>query len=136
MNLSFLKEKKNKYIVWILLGVLVLVMALPMKNDTKSTLLSETETIEPKEVEERLKRVLSVMEGVGDVEVMVTTKNTESSLFSEERNLGEVQGVVIVAQGADEPTVNAKILEAVKALFGIDAHKISIIKMRPKEVGK
>jgi len=136
MNLSFLKEKKNKYIVWILLGVLVLVMALPMKNDTKSTLLSETETIEPKEVEERLKRVLSVMEGVGDVEVMVTTKNTESSLFSEERNLGEVQGVVIVAQGADEPTVNAKILEAVKALFGIDAHKISIIKMSPKEVGK
>ena len=136
MNLSFLKEKKNKYIVWILLGVLVLVMALPMKNDTKSTLLSETETIEPKEVEERLKHVLSVMEGVGDVEVMVTTKNTESSLFSEERNLGEVQGVVIVAQGADEPTVNAKILEAVKALFGIDAHKISIIKMSPKEVGK
>ena len=39
----------------------------------------------------------------------------------------------MVAEGAGIPTVNAKISEAVKALFSVDAHKISIVKMRSQE---
>ena len=132
MNLSFLKDKKNKYLIWILLGVLVLVMAIPVGNSGKMTEGAQEEHTVT--LESRLKHVLSRMEGVGEVEVMITTENTSAGLFSENQNEGKVMGVVVVAQGANEPTVNAKILEAVKALFGIDAHKISIIKMSPKEV--
>lgn len=134
MNLSFLKEKKNKYIIWILLGVLVLVMAIPTGNTTEKSNVDSNTNVQG-DLEERLKNVLSSMEGVGEVEVMITTQEKENSLFETENVGGEVLGVVVVAQGAGTATVDKKILEAVEALFGIEAHKISIVKMKSMEVG-
>ena len=43
---------------------------------------------------------------------------------------GEVTGVLIVAEGADNSVTIQKIQEAVMALFQIDAHKIRIMKMK------
>ena len=134
MNLSFLKEKKNKYIIWILLGVLVLVMAIPTGNTTEKSNVDSNTNVQG-DLEERLENVLSSMEGVGEVEVMITTQEKENSLFETENVEGEVLGVVVVAQGAGTATVDKKILEAVEALFGIEAHKISIVKMKSMEVG-
>lgn len=85
------------------------------------------------DLEGQLKKVLSAMEGVGDVEVMITAKNTSNSLFGTESDDLNICGVVVVAEGAGIPSVNAKISEAVKALFSVDAHKISIVKMRSQE---
>ena len=49
-------------------------------------------------------------------------------------NVGQkVSGVVVVAEGAGSASVNARISDAVKALFSIDVHKISIVKMRAQE---
>ena len=135
MNFSFLKEKGSKYIIWILLGVLVLIMAIPVgkEEDSKSGTTSSDTAIQG-EMELQLKKVLTSMEGVGEVEVMITSKSKKTDLFSDEYEDGEVLGVVVVAQGAGNPTIDAKILDAVKALFGIEAHKISIVKMRSQEV--
>ena len=135
MNFSFLKEKGSKYIIWILLGVLVLIMAIPVgkEADSKSGTTSSDTAIQG-EMELQLKKVLTSMEGVGEVEVMITSKSKKTDLFSDEYEDGEVLGVVVVAQGAGNPTIDAKILDAVKALFGIEAHKISIVKMRTQEV--
>ena len=44
-----------------------------------------------------------------------------------------VAGVVVSAQGGDNLTINKNITEAIQALFGIDAHKIKIIKMSSQE---
>lgn len=44
-----------------------------------------------------------------------------------------VAGVVVSAQGGDNLTINKNITEAIQALFGIDAHKIKIIKMSSRE---
>lgn len=41
----------------------------------------------------------------------------------------EVEGVVVCVRGADEGKINKNITEAIQALFGIDVHKIKIIKM-------
>ncbi len=41
----------------------------------------------------------------------------------------KVKGVLVSAQGGDNQTVKKNITEAIQALFGIDAHKIKIIKM-------
>lgn len=41
----------------------------------------------------------------------------------------QVEGVVVVAQGAGNGTVNQNITEMVQALFGIDAHKVKVVKM-------
>ena len=134
MNISFLKEKGNKYLVYILVGVLVLVVLFPtnsISNVEKQTVTQENTT--EGELEGQLKRVLSAMEGVGTVEVMITTQNTRESLFGDENDSPSVCGVVVVAEGAGVPSVNARISEAVKALFSVDAHKISIVKMRSQE---
>jgi hypothetical protein len=61
---------------------------------------------------------------------------TEDPYYSEETEEGEVLGVVVVAEGAGRAAVDAKIMTSVEALFGIEAHKISIVKMRSQEVGK
>ena len=128
MKFSFLKEKGSKYLIWILLGVLLLIMVIPASGN-KTQAVTKTESITQGDMEESLKRVLMAMEGVGKVEVMITTLPGNQSLFGEEEDAPLVCGVVVVAQGAGDALVESRILEAVKALFGIDSHKISIVKM-------
>ena len=133
INMSFLKEKGNKYLVFIIIGLLVLVLAIPNGDigvgETKIT----SQTVGQSELESQLERVLSVMEGVGEVDVMITVESTGSSLFGESSNTQKVCGVVIVAEGAGNSIVEARISNAVKALFSIDAHKISIVKRAMQE---
>lgn len=43
-----------------------------------------------------------------------------------------VEGVVVVAQGAGDGTVNKNITEMVQALFGVEAHKVKVVKMTQK----
>lgn len=40
-----------------------------------------------------------------------------------------IEGVIVSAQGGDNPNVNKNITEAIQALFGIEIHKIKVIKM-------
>ena len=42
----------------------------------------------------------------------------------------EVRGVLVIAQGADDPRIVAEIKEAAMALFHLDAHKIKVMKMK------
>ena len=132
MNISFLKEKGNKYLIYILMGLLVLVFCIPSGSGKTSN--NETFSASQQDgMEAQLESVLSAMEGVGKVKVMIATEKKGSALFSEESSSEKVLGVVIVAEGAGNPSVDARILNAVKALFSIDAHKISIVKMRSQE---
>lgn len=45
----------------------------------------------------------------------------------------QVEGVVVVAQGAGTGTINENITEMVQALFGIEAHKVKVVKMMSDE---
>lgn len=132
MNISFLKEKGNKYVVYILLGALVLVLLIPT-GAKDSLAVDEAESSVDITLEQQLENVLSAMEGVGEVEVMITTEDSENTLFGSTESGQRVTGVVVVAEGASSAAVNARISEAVKALFSIDAHKISIVKMKSEE---
>ena len=40
-----------------------------------------------------------------------------------------IRGVLVVAQGGGDPVIVQNITEAVMALFGIEAHKIKVMKM-------
>ena len=126
MNLSFLKEKKNKYLVGGLLVLLVFVIFIPTAKEQNEITLYENAS--STDLELQLKRVLSAMEGVGQVEVMITFESEESSFFGTTTSGGKVCGVVVVADGAGNAVVETRILNAVKALFPIEAHKISIVK--------
>lgn len=46
----------------------------------------------------------------------------------------EIEGVLVVAEGAGNGTVNRTIVEIAQALFGVEAHKVKVVKMRPETV--
>lgn len=119
--------KKTDYIVIMLCGLLLLVIATPtgskinLKNGVKDNLAATSDEI-------RLKNVLEKMNGVGRVEIMINKKEEQkTNLFGDEKQ--QVEGIVVVAEGADYPSVNKDIMEAIMALFDVEAHKIKIVKM-------
>ncbi len=134
---KLLHMKKQDWIVVILIGILLLVAALPSAG-TKETAgaLKTSEGEETlsyrRELEKELCEILSDMTGVGNVNVMITLEEENSSCFSTNRT-GEVEGVVVVAEGGDNPVVANEILEVVMSLFPVDAHKITIVKMKVSE---
>ena len=72
---------------------------------------------EQTEQEEKLAGILSEMEGVGEVEVIIFTKEN-------------VPSVLILAEGADNPVVMIRIKQAVKAVLQTDDSKIKIEKKK------
>ncbi len=119
---------KNNLLIIALVGVMLLVIAMPV-GKSKSTLPTvQTDEQESIEVEERLEKVLKNTEGVGEVRVMITGCDQGSAF--DEKESGNVQGVVVVAEGAEDAAVKKKIQDIVLALFPIEAHKIEIVKMK------
>ena len=48
-------------------------------------------------------------------------------------NSARVEGVGVVAQGGDQTQVQKNISDVIQALFGIEAHKIKVVKMKREE---
>lgn len=176
--------KKDQLLIFLLAGILLLIIALPAGET------GEEETFTPDNKEEggyqeeayaraleaRLEKILSEMDGAGEVAVMITLKSSSEQVVEkdteerketvtesdsqggqrttqntdykevavyggDERNGGQtpyiskrlsprVEGVVVIAPGGDNAVVVKNITEAVQALFGIDTHKIRIVKGR------
>jgi hypothetical protein len=69
-------------------------------------------------LEERVSEMCSLTEGVGGAKVMIT--------YSEE---GDVYAVAVLCEGADSVAVRERITHLVCSLFGIGAHRVSILKI-------
>lgn len=168
------KEVKKKYwppgkdqlLILVLLGLLLAVIAVPAENGQEESEKPEEETVRAADsseadycsrLEERLEALLSRVEGVGQVEVMLTLEGgrekrvEKDAAVSEQESREEtvyeelsgrertpyvtleinpkVEGVLVIAEGGGNSRIRQEILEAAQALFGIDAHKIKIMKM-------
>ncbi|HJC64009.1 MAG TPA: stage III sporulation protein AG [Candidatus Blautia merdavium] len=148
--------KKEKLAVILLTGLLLLIVALPVREEDKE----EEQTLPQKEqeageqdwqekMEARLTKVLEQVEGVGKTEVFLTCEGTEQKVVEKDENstvyekdakgnqspyvttevYPRVTGVLVVAQGGGDPVTVQKIQEAVEALFQVEAHKIKVMKM-------
>jgi len=179
------KEKKfgkDKGLILLLAGVLLLIIAMPAGEDKtpKEEKVSREENSSGQVTEEayidrlesRLEETLSRMDGAGNVTVMITLQSSsekvvEKDTESDEESVTEtdsqggsrttkkrtnredavyegeekipyiskelsprIEGVVVIAPGGDNAVVVKNITEAVQALFGIDTHKIRIVKGR------
>ena len=158
--------KKDQLMILILAGLLLAVIAVPVeqkeeREDTETpAVLEETKTREEEyesRMEQRLEELLEKVEGVGQVQVMLTFEGSgekkvekdvsstgqesrEETVYQEqgsseripyvtsERN-PKAAGVLIIAEGGGNSRIRQEILEAAQALFGIEAHKIKIMKM-------
>ena len=117
--------------------------------------LSDLEKYEA-QTEQKLEELLSTVDGAGQVRVMLTWEGSserqvekdrisnvdsvEEETIYQENDSGKypyvvswtnpkVTGVLVIAEGGGNTKVKAEILEAVQALFGIEPHKIKIMKM-------
>lgn len=161
---------RQKWVVCILLGVLLMVIAIPV--DTKENKEEKEEEEQAQEgvadyertMEDRVEDILSQVEGVGEVKVMITLEDEGESIVEKddsketsskeqgEESLNEsttqtttvfsgedpyetkvitpkIRGICVVAQGAKKNETRVKIYQSIQALFGVEAHKISIIEM-------
>lgn len=199
--------RKDNLIVMILVGVLLVIIALPTKDssgadsqqterentesrlsdgnspgnkisdDSMEIVAADSDEEYARQLEQRLRDILSQMEGVGKVRVMITLSSSrelvvekeqpylrsstnendaeggsrlvsqleteENTVYRTDGNVSEpyviktlppqVEGVVVVAQGAGSGTVNRTIVELVQALFGVEAHKVKVVKMEMAE---
>ncbi len=195
------KMKKDQWLILFLTGVLLLIVAMPAgksssktaKQQNAQTEIAQTngtgsgESDYEKTLETRLAQILEGMDGVGNVQVMITfqdqgesvvekdvtmrqdagtgssgqdsaggttdssgrgssnsgsRESSESTVFAQSDGdetpfvnkeiLPKIDGVLIVAEGGADASVRKNISEAVEALFGLDAHKIKIVKMKTK----
>ena len=199
------KFTKNNFLIIILVGILLLVIAWPVKDDSdnseqginsaiqsgqldskrdiinlQSDYVQDTDENSWKDgedlyayasyLETSLEEMLSTMDGVGKVRVMITLENLGETVIEKDKNTirnsttevdsaggsrnttdfsdveetvygvnnspyiskmmtPSIQGVVVSAQGGGNEKVVKNITEAIQALFGIEAHKIKIVKM-------
>lgn len=168
---------KNRWVIFLLVGLLLLVIAIPTEEQSPEPVVQTTpvaadEQDKAEKMAARLEKVLSQVEGVGEAKVLVTLKSDgkrlvekdstsslrtssgtgegsstsqenaleENTVYERENGGGEnpyvaetmepeVQGVLVVAKGGDNPVIVGEITEAVQALFGIEVHKIKVMKM-------
>ncbi len=98
-----------KVLLVALCGVLLIMFgSLPTKEIQKIEVGLETKVAE----------MCSSTEGVGDARVMIT--------YSDK---GDVYAVAVLCEGADSIPVRERITHLVCSLFGIGAHRVSILKI-------
>ncbi len=196
------KEKKVKWedvgfgrlVLIFVAGILLLVLSLPSgwKPESATDKAAEKKTAGGVEedgdsaawslmneyaegMERQVERILSRVEGVGEVDVMITVASSEEKETLQKEDLSEdkteeedsaggsrkidssrqqrepvlveeedengtpyvirlqspqIEGIVVVAKGAGNGSVNTEIIEAVSALFSVEAHKIKVMKMQ------
>lgn len=64
-----------------------------------------------------------------EVNTVYKTNGSDSEPYVVKTLAPQIEGVVVVAQGAGNGTINRTIVELVQALFDIEAHKIKVVKM-------
>lgn len=171
------KGKKDQWLIVVLAGILLLVIAMPTstaKKDNKDndgenvTQISEDSDSYARLLERRLEEALTQVQGVGKVSVMITLSSSgekvvekdketssdtsadgenktsqssstaETSVYSGDSGsetpyikkelTPDIEGVMVIADGGDNAVVIENITEAVQALFGVDTHKIKVMK--------
>ena len=106
--------RNNRWVILLLLAGMLLLLLPKRQADA-----GEAESIFTS-AEERLSAVLGVMDGVGEVRVLLSGGVGRNEEFT---------GAVVVCRGADDPAVRLRIVEAVSAFTGLGTNRIVVQKM-------
>ena len=116
-KLNSLLQKKKQWILILLIGILLVIIAVPTKGtDTGSSYRYQDDERTITEIEGNLENLLGNMKHVGKVQVMITYGDDE-----------KVEGIAVLADGAGNGVVVREITSVVQALFDVDSHKIKVI---------
>ena len=140
--------KQYRYVLLIVL-VGVALLCLPSGTEEKPVSRQIPETVD---VEEKLAKILSRIDGAGDVEVMLAEAVGEEIIYQTDnggadtvivadesrRQQGLIrtrespvyQGAIVVCRGADSAAVRLAIVEAVSNVTGLGSDRITVLKMK------
>ena len=150
--------RKYRYVFLVVIAG-ILLMTFPSDNSGETPLPQEVPETASENLETSLSRILSLMEGAGKVQVLLTEASgeeiryqtdTDVSASGEKRvetvlvtgeNRGQTglicrrdspvyQGAIILCQGADSAAVRLAIVEAVANAAGLTTDQISVLKMK------
>lgn len=151
--------KKYQYVLLVALVGAVLLLIPSGERPAETTAPEEEQQFRLEDLERRLEQVLGQIEGAGEVHAVLTLKSGSRQVLAQAvdrdgnggssfapvtvgRGAGsqevvplqtlapEYQGALIVCQGGGDPAVRLNVLQAVSALTGLGADKISICKSR------
>ncbi len=139
-------ENRNNRIMLVILIIGIAIIVISSAVPDKGTEAVQTVTEYYRE-EERLGEILSEIDGAGRVSVMISYVSTVEKDIARDGDSGrivtsdgdavvkrevypEVKGVIVIADGADEPKVRQTITEAVIAVTGAGANRVCVF---PKE---
>lgn len=155
---KIVSDKKIHYFIIIILAVIaifVCVGGFEKKENAEQVILGSDEYV--LDLEKRLSKTLSEVEGAGDVSVIITVESGMETVLATEKTITEtnggkevvespiiingktvvlkelypkINGVVIVAEGANNITVMRKIQQATTSLLGVDLGRIEILTMK------
>lgn len=119
--------KHIKIIICVLIAAIIMLIYGSLttgKNSTADTKSEPTGGADIKNVsysenEEKLADILSRIEGIGQTKVMISYSDNDA-----------VCGVIVVAEGADNPLAEWKIRHAVQTALKIDYHSVEVYSMK------
>ena len=122
-------EDKMEEILGKVEGVGKVQVMITLKNSkeqvvNKDTPLSSSKTAEEREGEKSESE--SVEQGE---ETILVNMDGDSVPYVIKEYAPKVEGVLIIAQGGDDPGIKAELIEAASVLLNVPSHKVSILKM-------
>lgn len=125
------KEKETKEILEKVEGIGKVKVMITLSASEKRIALEDSDTTdnETKETDKN-----GGQREIGNIqsksETVLVRKDGEDTPYVVQISSPEVAGVVVVAQGAGSSQIQAEIIDAIEALFSLEAHKIRVMKMK------
>lgn len=140
--------KKYRHVLLVLLAGIALMCLPAQQEETEVTVVPEPVR---DDAETRLARILSRIEGAGEVAVMLTEAGGEEIIYQTDGEAGDTvlitdanrneqglvrtrqpptyRGAIVVCTGADSAAVRLAVVEAVSNVTGLGTDKITVLKM-------
>lgn len=157
INFKFLRKKENLLLIVGISIVALLLCKIPngtgQLTDSEIVVKQQSQEAELKEpdmeyvdrLEKELSELLIDMEGVGRVRVLITLQCgeeycTEEDMrvlksgepFVKKKNYPLIQGVAVVAEGAEIQSVKREMRELICTIFQIENYRVKIVTMKSK----
>ena len=114
-NDVFKAWEKIKGIKNIKIIALIFIIAISLIIYSSVATSKQTEKTFQNEDELRLASILSSIDGAGEVETMIS------------KSSGEIVGVLVIADGASNPLVRLRLLQAASSALGVDSDVVSVL---------
>jgi stage III sporulation protein AG len=126
-------DKVIKVIFFAGIGIILIILISDlMPKEKKDVSLSNETNVEKysAEIEKRLIKIISSINGTGNINVMVTLENLEENVYTQKElatvRTPKVRGVAVVCDGGGNAVIREKITSTVAKALGISSARVNV----------